>query len=138
MKRIVVILMFIFAFSAISAQANWISNFYKTYTGKGIDYAVGDALKEGKSPEEIVKIGIIIDGLSSQELIRALYCEGAKGDDIRAAAKKFDISEKTLVTGYKKNIDECYKKTSESISKTYSSVYAGRNLPNVSPSKFKE
>jgi hypothetical protein len=123
---------------AISVQAGIFENFYDTYTKKGMDQAVEQALKDGKSPDDIVKIAITLKGISYTSLIRALYCAGAKGEDIRAAAEKYNIPEKTVVVGYKQNIDECYKNSADSqrYNQSFSEPSGSRNGTYASPSKF--
>jgi len=101
------IVWFLVVFGASTAFAEWVVDFKNTYTTEGIDKAVENALKEGQSPDAIVELGVEIEGLNPQNLIRALYCAGANGQDIRAAAEKFAISEPILIAGYKKAVDEC-------------------------------
>ncbi len=48
-----------------------------------------------------------LEGLNPQNLIKALYCAGAKGQDIREAAEKYNISEMILAAGFKKSKAEC-------------------------------
>ena len=94
-------------FSASIACAEWLVDFRDTYVSEGIDKAVENALKDGKTPDLIVENGIELEGLNPQNLIKALYCAGANGQDIREAAEKYDISETIIAAGYKKSVAEC-------------------------------
>ena len=94
-------------FSASLACAEWLVDFRDTYVSEGIDKAVENALKEGTTPDLIVENGLELEGLNPQNLIKALYCAGAKGQDIRVAAEKYDISETILAAGFKKSVAEC-------------------------------
>ncbi len=94
-------------FFATSAFAAWQVKFADTYTKKGIDQAVIEALKEGAKPDDIVDKGLGLEGLNPQNLVMALYCAGVKGQDVRQAAASHDISELIVVAGYKKSLEEC-------------------------------
>lgn len=89
------------------ACAEWQVDFRDTYVSEGIDKAVENAMKEGKTPDLIVENGLELEGLNPQNLIKALYCAGAKGQDIREAAQKYNISEMILAAGFKKSKAEC-------------------------------
>ena len=89
------------------AFAQWLGDFNDTYVKAGIDKAVENALKGGVNPDLIVENGMKLEGLNPQNLVKALYCAGAKGQDIRAAAEKWNISEVILAAGFKKSIAEC-------------------------------
>lgn len=106
MKRLLLASMLVL-FGASLACAEWMVDFRNTYVAEGIDKAVENALKDGQRPEVIVEEGVKIEGLNPQNLIRALYCAGASGQDVRAAADKYQISEVVVAAGYKKSIDEC-------------------------------
>ena len=89
------------------ASAEWQVDFQDTYKKAGIDQAVSDAVKEGIVPDDIVGKGLELEGLNPQNLIKALYCAGIKGDDVKAAADKYGISELVVVAGFKKSKEEC-------------------------------
>ncbi len=89
------------------AFAEWQVDFEDTYINKGINQAVIDALKDGANPDSIVQKGLNLEGLNPQNLVMALYCAGAKGQDIRDAASSYDISELIVTAGYKKSVVEC-------------------------------
>lgn len=117
---------FLVMFGASMACAEWMVEFKNTYVNEGIDKAVENALKEGKNPEVIVELGVEIEGLNPQNLIRALYCAGANGQDVRAAAEKYNISEPILIAGYKKAIDECGDRVTDA--QAYTPVETGPNF----------
>lgn len=106
MKKILLTLTMVALFCT-AAFAEWQVDFKDTYTNKGIDQAVIDALKEGADPDSIVVNGLDLEGLNPQNLVMALYCAGVKGQDIRDAAANHDISEMILTAGYKKSVVEC-------------------------------
>ncbi len=122
------------------ACAEWVDDFRKTYAVQGIDEAVENAMKDGKNPDDIIELGLGIEGLNPQNLIRALYCAGANGQDIRAAAEKRQISEPIVTAGYKKSIDECGDRVVDSQAYTpvagpsFTTPTAGRNGSFASPS----
>jgi hypothetical protein len=45
--------------------------------------------------------------LNPQNLIKALYCGGVRGDDIRAAANKAGISDMLVVAAFEQSVAEC-------------------------------
>lgn len=87
--------------------AEWLVDFRDTYVSEGIDKAVENALKVGTTPDLIVQNGLELEGLNPQNLIRALYCAGASGQDIREASERYGVSETVLAAGYKKAVAEC-------------------------------
>lgn len=89
------------------AFADWLTIFTDTYREKGIDLAVENAIKGGTAPDIIVEQAITFDGLNPQNLVKALYCAGARGQDIVAAAEKFEISELIVTAGYQNSVEEC-------------------------------
>jgi len=106
MKRITIACILVLISVSI-AFADWLGDFRDTYVQAGIDKAVENALKGGANPDLIVENGMRLDGLNPQNLVKALYCAGAKGVDIRAAAEKWNISEVIVAAGFKKSIAEC-------------------------------
>ncbi len=73
----------------------------------GIDEAVVEALKLGATPDSIMETGLQFEELNPQNLVKAMYCGGIRGDDIRAAGQKYDVSDLIIVAGYKKSVEEC-------------------------------
>lgn len=122
MKRLLLASLLVL-FGASLACAEWMVDFQNTYVAKGIDEAVENALKDGKLPGEIVEAGVQIEGLNPQNLIRALFCAGVRGQDIRAAAARYQISEELLAAGFKKSIDECGDRVADS--QAYTPVATG-------------
>ena len=94
--------------TASLAMAEWLDDFQATYYADGIDDAVTAALEVGKNPSEIIDAGLGLEGLSSVELIRALYCAGIEGSEINQAVVSLKIASLDLVTGYKKSVNECF------------------------------
>lgn len=93
---------------SVTAIAEWVAGFTKTYDEKGIYQAVSDVfVKEGKTPSEIVTNALDIEGLNPQNLVAALYCAGAKPDDIRAATMESGISDMILVAGFEEAKTVC-------------------------------
>ena len=89
------------------AFADWIEDFSVNLDTQGIEVAVAKALEEGKTPTEIVDRATQIDGLNPQNVLKALYCEGAAGDDIKIAADTAGISELILLAAFDKSVAEC-------------------------------
>lgn len=106
MKRVLLSALLILIFSTV-VFAEWQVDFEDTYLDKGIDQAVVDALEEGIEPDSIVQIGLNLEGLNPQNLIMALYCAGAKGSEIRAAADVYQVPEMIVTAGFKKSVEEC-------------------------------
>jgi hypothetical protein len=112
------------------ALAEWLVDFRDTYVKEGIDKAVEHAMKGGASPDMIVENGLQLEGLNPQNLVKALYCAGAKGQDIRTAAEKYNISEVIVAAGYKKAIAECGDQVADA--QAYTPVSSGPSF--VTPS----
>jgi hypothetical protein len=89
------------------AFADWIEDFDVNLDTQGIEVAVAKALEEGKTPTEIVDRATQIEGLNPQNVLKALYCEGAAGDDIKIAADTAGISELILLAAFDKSVAEC-------------------------------
>ena len=106
MKKFIFV-MFLCLFPVSFAHADWVEDFLSIFKTKGIDQAVVQAMKEGKRPEAIVPEGLKLKELNPQNLLRALYCAGAKGNDIKAASDAAGISELLLVAAYEKSVAEC-------------------------------
>ena len=66
-----------------------------------------EALKAGMDPTSIVDEGLKIAGINPQHLLKALYCEGTDGDDVKAAADSAGISDLILVAAFEKSLVEC-------------------------------
>ena len=130
MKNIVKImaLLMVLLFSSISVAAD--VELQKRYNTIGIDNLVVELLKEGISPDAIVKDCIEIEGLNPQNLVKALYCAGVAGEDARKASEKYGISEPMIVAGYKKSIDECGDRVEDS--QAYTPVSSGPSFAGPS------
>ncbi len=99
---------------ATAAWAEWKVDFKEKYAKEGIDQAVVDAMKEGALPVEIVESGLQLEGLNPQNLVKALYCAGANGQDVTSAAQKYNITEIIVAAGYKKAVEECGDRVADS------------------------
>lgn len=113
MKKIICATLLCLAVVATAAHADWIKNFSATYHSKNIDFAVIDALKEGTGPDLIVNEGLKIQGLNPQHLIKALYCAGVDGNDIKKAANAAGISDILIVAGYDESVAVCGDKLAD-------------------------
>lgn len=89
------------------ALADWQETFKTDYESVGIDQAVINALKEGISVEQIVESGLLFEGLNPQLLLKALYCAGANGEDIKQFALLAGLSELLLNSALEQSIAEC-------------------------------
>ena len=112
MKKVLMALIAL-GFAATVACAEWLVDFTGNYAGKGIDFAVEEAIKAGIAPDAIVEKGLALENLNPQNLVKALYCAGANGQDITAAASKYQISELIIEAGYKKSVEECGDKVDD-------------------------
>ncbi|MBU0961280.1 MAG: hypothetical protein KKD01_09025 [Proteobacteria bacterium] len=106
MKKIFLTIL-ITSITASLAFAAWNDNFQATYQKEGIDKAVIAALEEGIDPNAIIVVGQALEGLNPQNLLKALYCAGADGNDIGKAALDNGISELILTAAYEKSVEEC-------------------------------
>lgn len=104
------------AMTSTFALAEWLVDFRDNYSSKGIDIAVEEAMKEGAGPEGIISIvesDVYFKDLNPQNLVKALYCAGASGNDIRSAAEQYNISDQIVVAGYNKSVAECGDKVAD-------------------------
>ncbi len=97
----------IVAFTATCVFATWLDDFISEFQKSGIDEAVKVALKNGAIPDAIMENGLQFKELNPQNLVKAMYCGGIRGDDIRAAGQKYDVSDLIIIAGYKKSVEEC-------------------------------
>jgi hypothetical protein len=143
MKKITFTMLFCLLIASV-AHADWVENFYSLFKSKGIEPAVTQALKEGNGPSAIIHEGLKLDGLNPQNLLKALYCAGVKGDDIKVASDEAGISDILLVAAYEKSVAECGDQLADT--QAYTPVgpsFAGIPSPGTggksygSPSAFK-
>lgn len=106
MKQLI-ISTFLSLFLVSTALADWVTDFDLNLGNKGIEVAVEKALEVGQTPTDIVDKAITIEGLNPQNVLKALYCAGAAGDDIKRAADSAGISELILLTAFEKSVAEC-------------------------------
>jgi len=93
--------------TATFSAAGWLEDFKNVFLDSGIDEAVVEALKQGAVPDDIMENGLRFEELNPQNLVKAMYCGGIRGDDIRASGQKHDVSDIIIVAGYKKSVEEC-------------------------------
>lgn len=127
------------------AFADWLEIFNTTYSQKGIDFAVEEAIKGGNAPDPIMGQALTFDGLNPQNIVKALYCAGANGQDIMAAAEKHEISELVVTAGYQNSVEECGDQVADTQAYSGRAVRrgpvfntppsGGRGRPTVSPSQ---
>ena len=86
---------------SMAAISEWVEDFVTSYNENGIYQAVAEVFEDGRTPEEIVMNALEVEGLNPQNLVAALYCAGAKHEDIRAAAEDAGISEMIVAAGFK-------------------------------------
>lgn len=143
MKKQVLFIIVLVLFSVSLALAEWLTDFRDIYTQEGIDPAVVEALKQGAGPEQIMENGLQLEGLNPQNLVKAMYCAGIRGDDIRAAGQQYGVTDIIIVAGYKKSVEECSDRVVDT--QAYTPVatvisFAGPPLPgggfSASPSTF--
>jgi hypothetical protein len=94
-------------FVASPALADWIGDFSGNNETQGIEVAVAEALKTGRDPSSIVVEGLKLPGVNPQHILKALYCAGSDGDDIKTAADNSGISDIILIAAFNKSIAEC-------------------------------
>ncbi len=92
---------------SMAAIAEWVSNFTTSYNENGIYQAVAEVFEDGRTPDEIVTNALEVEGLNPQNLVAALYCAGAKHEDIRTSAENAGISEMILVAGFQTALTVC-------------------------------
>jgi len=130
MKKVATAIAILLVTSSL-VMAEWLVNFKNTFFNEGIDNAVVVAMKEGVTPELIMENGLQFDGLNPANLIKALYCAGAQGQDIQTAADKWGISEVIVAAGYKKSISECSDQLADS--QPFTPVGTGTSFVSVNP-----
>ena len=105
------------------AVASLMDDFTANYFDESIYFAVEELLKEGIHPNDIMRMGLDIEGLNPQNLVMALYCAGVKGRDIQDSADINGVSELIVTAGYKKSIVECSDAVTDS--QAYTPVATG-------------
>ncbi len=113
MKHLTIVT-FLSLFLTSTAFADWIEDFDVNLQTQGIEVAVAKALEEGKTPTEIVGRATQIEGLNPQNVLKALYCEGAPGDDIKIAADTAGLSDLILLAAFDKSVAECGDQVADS------------------------
>jgi len=83
------------------------TTFYKNYKSRGIDQTAILAITEGVQPAALLEGGLALENMNPENLIKAMYCAGYNGDDIKKASEQSGISELVLMAGFKKSKTEC-------------------------------
>ncbi|WP_136805361.1 hypothetical protein [Desulfosediminicola flagellatus] len=109
MKRIVTLLVVI-GLTAGVAFAATLEKFEEDVKAKGIEATVDEAVKAEIPTAEIMDTGLNLEGLNPQNLIKALYCAGIKGEEVRSVAAEYNVSEMIVEAGYEKSVAECLDK----------------------------
>ncbi len=144
MKRIVAAFLIV-GFAASFACADWLSDFQDNYKNKSIDLAVENAMKEGIKPKIIAGQCFAFDEkLNPENLIKALYCAGVKGQEVYSIAQEYKISELVVTAGFKKSVAECGDRVADTQAYTPGAPAGGNNFHpaptprprSVSPSTF--
>jgi len=163
MKKIALALIFMLSTFSVSFAA-WDDTFMNIYNDKGIDDAVDNAYNKDKVVvDSIVEKGMGLhlgieeaggtEGekrLLTPDLIKALYCAGISGEDIKASADawntvaaqewsntsdvEWEITEKDVFLGFKKANTECAEITARS----RAFVPGSNNTGFVSPYNFSQ
>ena len=113
------------------ALADWTENFAADYQELGVDQAVLNAMKDGGSPEQIVQVGMQVEGLNPVQLVQSLYCAGASGPDIEQAAFNAGLSGLIISAAYEESVASCADAVVDTQAytpadtRTYASDFAG-------------
>lgn len=99
--------------STFSLAEDWQQAFRETYSSKGIDEAVVNALGTGASPDQIIKTGLPIEGLNPAELVKALFCALVPPAYIYDAAEVNRIEDETVQEGYELALAQCAEEMEE-------------------------
>ena len=89
------------------ALADWENEFTNNYNNKGIDTAVAEALEEGIAPVQIIRQGLIIKGLPTPELIKALFCSLVLPTIIYESASANSVKDSAVEKGYQLALAQC-------------------------------
>ena len=81
--------------------------FQELYVDEGIEPAVSEGVRLGMAAYIIMEAGLGIPDLNPQDLVKAMYCAGITGADIRGAAEKLGVTDQLVVSGFSKSIGEC-------------------------------
>lgn len=113
------------------AYAAWEDNFQNLYQEKGIDEAVVHALAEGANPDQIIKAGLPLKGLTQEVLIKALFCALAQPDAIREAAQANGIGDTKIDEGYQLALATCARQMEENLN---AAIIQTPQFPELAPS----
>ena len=136
----------LFLLMSSTAFAGWQEEFEQDYRNSGIDSAVVNALSEGATPDQIIKTALPLEGLTKENLVKALFCSLSQTETIRKASVSNGISEGTVNEGYQLALQECPRQMDENLNSALdsSSRFPGsksssgeeKNTNYASPWKF--
>lgn len=107
----IILALIVLIFACADAMiVEWRDEFQEVYERSGIDDAVVRALRRGVTPDNIMIYGLKFEELNPKDLVKAMYCSGIMGEDIRYAGERQDLAETIIVGGYKKAVEECREK----------------------------
>jgi len=86
---------------SMAAIAEWVGDFVKSYNENGVYVAVEEVVDGGYTPLEITVTAMEqIEGINPNGLVAALFCAGAKYDEIRLASIEAGISDMIMLSGF--------------------------------------
>jgi len=131
----IVILLCLFWTATAQAAPSLQDTFLSTFQESGIQNAVPEALEQGITPDAIIREGLEIEEIPPQGMLKALYCSGADGDDIKTSALANGIPEPVIVAAYDKSVDECGDmiEAPEAYTPTAAGGFTGSPTPGSSP-----
>lgn len=141
MKKHAVALLILLVCVTVAAADDWTLAFRDTYSAKGIDEAVVNALSEGISPELLIKTALPLEDLKPEELIKALYCALVPPVYIQDAAVANNITDELVQKGYELALAQCAEEMEEKATAAPAflpgkAASPGGRTGNASPSNF--
>jgi hypothetical protein len=139
-KKIIALLLLLFSCGVALAQ-DWVREFRETYSVRGIDEAVVNALSLGVSPDQLIQTSLPLEDLKPEELIKALYCALVPPAYIQDAAAANDIPVETLQQGYELALAQCAEEMEEKANAAPAFIPGNASSPGgrsvtASPSTF--
>ena len=113
MKKHIVAMLLLLAWSTLSLADDWTQSFRDIYYEKSIDEAVVHALSEGIAPDQIIKAALPLKELKQEELVKALYCALVPPAYILDAAIANGITEQIVQQGYELALAQCAEEMEE-------------------------
>lgn len=114
--KVLFIFLITFLLTCSSALADWTQLFLASYTEKGIDTAVVEALENEITPDQIMAYGLTVTDIEQPELIKALFCALVQPTTIYEAAETNRLPETTVSQGYQLALAQCAEAMEEQLS----------------------